>query len=137
MEKCGLTALGSNWQGYPARYTIASQCPDSAVRARHESKISVGDFNRPRGSVSEQGQKGPQALIHGFIPMAERFDYIIFGRSATSDRCTFTIEFTHYAEVSAGLVDTLMEREEVTTVYERFQPRDRKKSGPVYRPLFF
>jgi elongation factor G len=71
----------------------------------------IGDFNRRRGSVTEQGQKGPQAFVQGFIPLAEMFGYINFLRSATSGRGTFTMEFAHYAEVSAGLVDKLMERE--------------------------
>ncbi len=71
----------------------------------------IGDFNRRRGSVTEQGQKGPSAYVQGFIPLAEMFGYINFLRSATSGRGTFTMEFGHYAEVSAGLVEKLMERE--------------------------
>lgn len=71
----------------------------------------IGDFNRRRGSVTEQGQKGPQAFVQGFIPLAEMFGYINFLRSATSGRGTFSMEFGHYSEVSAGLVDKLMERE--------------------------
>jgi elongation factor G len=71
----------------------------------------IGDFNRRRGSVTEQGQKGTLAFVQGFIPLAEMFGYINFLRSATSGRGTFTMEFGHYAEVSPGLVDKLMERE--------------------------
>jgi len=71
----------------------------------------IGDFNRRRGSVTEQGQKGLLAFVQGFIPLAEMFGYINFLRSATSGRGTFTMEFGHYAEVSPGLVDKLMERE--------------------------
>ena len=71
----------------------------------------IGDFDRRRGSVTEQGQKGPSAFVQGFIPLAEMFGYINFLRSATSGRGTFTMEFGHYAEVSAGLVEKLMERE--------------------------
>jgi elongation factor G len=71
----------------------------------------IGDVNRRRGQVTEQGQKGTQAFVQGFIPLSEMFGYINFLRSATSGRGTFTMEFDHYAEVSAGLVDKLMERE--------------------------
>jgi elongation factor G len=71
----------------------------------------IGDFNRRRGQVSEQGQRGNSAFVQGFIPLAEMFGYINYLRSATSGRGTFTMEFDHYAEVSAGLVDKLMERE--------------------------
>jgi elongation factor G len=71
----------------------------------------IGDFNRRRGQVTDQGQKGIQASVQGFIPLAEMFGYINFLRSATSGRGTFTMEFDHYAEVPAGLVDKLIENE--------------------------
>jgi elongation factor G len=71
----------------------------------------IGDVNRRRGSVTEQGQKGNQATVQGFVPLAEMFGYINFLRSATSGRGTFTMEFAHYAEVPAGLVQKLMEAE--------------------------
>ena len=71
----------------------------------------IGDVNRRRGQVTDQGQKGTQAFVLGFIPLAEMFGYINFLRSATSGRGTFTMEFDHYAEVPAGLVDKLMEKE--------------------------
>lgn len=71
----------------------------------------IGDVNRRRGQVTDQGQKGTQAFVQGFIPLAEMFGYINFLRSATSGRGTFTMEFDHYAEVPAGLVDKLIENE--------------------------
>ena len=71
----------------------------------------IGDVNRRRGQVTDQGQKGPQAFVQGFVPLAEMFGYINFLRSATSGRGTFTMEFDHYAEVPGGLVDKLMEKE--------------------------
>ena len=46
----------------------------------------IGDINRRRGQVTEQGQKGPSAFVQGFVPMAEMFGYISFLRSATSGR---------------------------------------------------
>jgi elongation factor G len=88
--------------------------PIMAVEVVTESEYLgdiIGDFNRRRGTVNEQGQKGPQAFVQGYIPLSEMFGYINFLRSATSGRGTFTMEFDHYAEVSAGLVDKLMERE--------------------------
>ena len=72
----------------------------------------IGDVNRRRGQVTDQGQKGPQATIQGFVPLAEMFGYINFLRSTTSGRGTFSMEFAHYAEVPASLVDKLMEKEE-------------------------
>jgi elongation factor G len=71
----------------------------------------IGDMNRRRGQVTDQGQKGPQVYVQGFVPLSEMFGYINFLRSSTSGRGTFTMEFDHYAEVPAGLVEKLMENE--------------------------
>ena len=71
----------------------------------------IGDINRRRGQISDQGQKGPQAFIQGFVPLAEMFGYINFLRSATSGRGTYTMEFDHYAQVPGGMVDKLLEKE--------------------------
>ena len=64
----------------------------------------IGDMNRRRGSVSEQGQRGPQSFVKGFVPLAEMFGYINFLRSAMSGRGTFSMSFDHYEEVPANLV---------------------------------
>jgi elongation factor G len=71
----------------------------------------IGDVNRRRGQVTDQGQKGNQATVLGFVPLSEMFGYINFLRSATSGRGTFTMEFDHYAEVPPGLVQKLMDAE--------------------------
>ena len=71
----------------------------------------IGDINRRRGQISDQGQKGPQAYIQGFVPLAEMFGYINFLRSATSGRGTYSMEFDHYAQVPASMVDKLLEKE--------------------------
>ncbi|MBK8123998.1 MAG: hypothetical protein IPK54_10690 [Dokdonella sp.] len=33
----------------------------------------IGDVSRRRGTVSEQGQKGPQTFVQGQVPLAEMF----------------------------------------------------------------
>ncbi|MFC5582074.1 elongation factor G [Rhodanobacter terrae] len=71
----------------------------------------IGDINRRRGTVSDQGHKGTSAFVQGFVPLAEMFGYINFLRSATRGRGTFTMEFDHYEDVPASMVDKLMEKE--------------------------
>jgi elongation factor G len=71
----------------------------------------IGDMNRRRGQVTDQGTKGAAAFVQGFVPLAEMFGYINFLRSATSGRGTFSMEFDHYSEVPASLVEKLMEKE--------------------------
>ena len=71
----------------------------------------IGDINRRRGSISDQGHKGVQAFVQGFVPLAEMFGYINFLRSATSGRGNFTMIFDHYEVVPSSMVDKLMEKE--------------------------
>ncbi len=71
----------------------------------------IGDINRRRGQVTDQGSRGPQAYVQGYVPLAEMFGYINYLRSATSGRGTYTMEFDHYAEVPAGMVAKLLEKE--------------------------
>jgi elongation factor G len=61
--------------------------------------------------VTDQGRKGPQVFVQGFVPLSEMFGYISFLRSSTSGRGTFTMEFDHYTEVPSGLVAKLMQDE--------------------------
>jgi len=72
----------------------------------------IGDINRRRGDIIEQGQKGTQATVLAQAPLGEMFGYINFLRSATSGRGTFSMEFSHYAEVPAGMVAKLLAGEE-------------------------
>jgi elongation factor G len=71
----------------------------------------IGDINRRRGQVTEQGQKGTSAFVQGYVPLAEMFGYISFLRSATSGRGTFTMEFDRYAEVPQGMVDSILQKD--------------------------
>lgn len=73
----------------------------------------IGDINRRRGQILDQGQKGPQATVLAHTPLGEMFGYINFLRSATSGRGTFSMEFSHYAEVPAGMVAKLLGAEDV------------------------
>ncbi|HET6472051.1 MAG TPA: elongation factor G [Pseudomonadales bacterium] len=71
----------------------------------------IGDINRRRGQVTEQGTKGTSAFVQGYVPLAEMFGYISFLRSATSGRGTFTMEFDRYAEVPQGMVDSILQKD--------------------------
>ena len=80
------------------------------TEAEHVGDV-IGDISRRRGQVTDQGQKGHQVAVQCFVPLVEMFGYINFLRSATRGRGNFSMEFDHYAEVPAGLVDTLMKKE--------------------------
>jgi elongation factor G len=80
------------------------------TEAEHLGDV-IGDINRRRGQVTDQGQKGNAATVQGYVPLAEMFGYINFLRSATSGRGTFTMEFDRYSEVPSGLVDKIMDKD--------------------------
>jgi len=71
----------------------------------------IGDINRRRGQVNDQGPKGLQAFVQASVPLVEMFGYINFLRSATRGRGNFTMEFENYSEVPAGLVEKIMAAE--------------------------
>ena len=70
----------------------------------------IGDINRRRGRSATRGRRA-RGVRAGFVPLAEMFGYINFLRSATRGRGTYTMEFDHYAQVPAGMVDKLIEKE--------------------------
>ena len=71
----------------------------------------IGDINRRRGQINDQGPKGLQAFVQASVPLVEMFGYINFLRSATRGRGNFTMEFENYSEVPAGLVEKIMAAE--------------------------
>ena len=83
---------------------------DVVIEASYLGDI-IGDINRRRGQILDQGQKATQAVVSAHVPLAEMFGYINFLRSATSGRGTFTMEFDHYAEAPSGMVDKLLGKE--------------------------
>jgi len=62
-------------------------------------------------TISDQGQRGTAALVQGFVLLAEMFGYINFLRFAIRGRGTFTMEFDHYEDMPASMVEKLMEKE--------------------------
>ncbi|HEU4616838.1 MAG TPA: elongation factor G, partial [Gammaproteobacteria bacterium] len=88
--------------------------PIMKIEVRSEAEYLgaiIGDINRRRGQVADQGKRGNEVFVQGFVPLSEMFGYINYLRSSTSGRGTFTMEFDHYSEVPPGLVEKLMERE--------------------------
>ncbi|MCI5056241.1 MAG: elongation factor G, partial [Flavobacteriales bacterium] len=81
---------------------VLVDCPEDAVGA------ITADINRKRGLVSliedEQGMK----LIHAEIPLKSLFKYIGTLRTIASGRANVNISFSHYSQVSDGLVEELL-----------------------------
>jgi elongation factor G len=74
----------------------------------------IGDLNSRRGKVSQVEAKSGSQLIHAVVPMAEVLRYASDLRSMTSGRGAFTMEFSHYEEVPAHLVQKIVDAAKAT-----------------------
>jgi elongation factor G len=61
-----------------------------------------GDLNSRRGSVTGLDVRGNAQVITAEVPLAQMFGYVNSLRSMTQGRATYTMQFSHYAEVPEG-----------------------------------
>jgi elongation factor G len=59
----------------------------------------IGDLSSRRGKIIGTELKGSMQAIKAVVPLAEMFGYATHLRSMTEGRGTFTMEFSHYANV--------------------------------------
>ncbi|MFH1622573.1 MAG: elongation factor G, partial [Candidatus Omnitrophota bacterium] len=71
----------------------------------------IGDFNSRRGKVVSLGQRANAKLVHGYIPLAETFDYANVSRSLTQGRASYTMEPSFYQEVPEDIFNKLGTRQ--------------------------
>jgi elongation factor G len=67
----------------------------------------TGDLNRRRAMVEEISVKQNLQHVKVKVPLAEMFGYITHLRSLTSGRGTATMEFSHYAQPPASIIEEL------------------------------
>ncbi|MDX2168526.1 MAG: elongation factor G, partial [Deltaproteobacteria bacterium] len=72
----------------------------------------IGDLNSRRGKVLGVDPKVGSQVIRALVPMAEVLRYSPDLRSMTSGRGAFTMEFDHYEELPAHLVDKVVKEAE-------------------------
>jgi elongation factor G len=65
----------------------------------------TGDINRRRGIIEEISSDKGRGMIKAKVPLANLFGYTNDLRGATSGTASFSMEFSHYAEVSEALAD--------------------------------
>ncbi len=64
----------------------------------------IGDLNKRRGQVEGMDSSRTGArIVKAKVPLAEMFGYVTALRTITSGRATSSMEFSHYAEVSAAI----------------------------------
>jgi len=70
----------------------------------------LGDLNRRRGHVIGMEERGGSQVIRANVPLAEMFGYVNDLRSMTSGRASYSMEFSHYAEVPRSLADEIIRK---------------------------
>jgi elongation factor G len=71
----------------------------------------LGQVTSRRGEVQGMDiRPGNAQAIHALVPLAELFGYATELRSATQGRGVFTMEFDHYAPVSASVTEKILNR---------------------------
>lgn len=70
----------------------------------------IGDLNSRRGHIENIDTNNGMSTIHGLIPLAETFGYSTVIRSLTQGRATYSMEFSHYQEVSSDLAEEIVKK---------------------------
>lgn len=68
----------------------------------------MGDLNRRRGVVQGMEDAPAGKVIRADVPLSAMFGYATDLRSQTQGRATYSMEFAHYSEAPASVVDTVV-----------------------------
>jgi elongation factor G len=67
----------------------------------------IGDLNKRRGRIEETGQQNGMQSIRGLVPLESMFGYATTLRSITQGRGIHTMQFSHYDQAPASVVEEL------------------------------
>jgi len=71
----------------------------------------MGDLNSRRGHIMGMEPRGGAQVIRAQVPLSEMFGYATDLRSSTQGRATYTMQFSHYAEVPASIAAEIVARQ--------------------------
>lgn len=69
----------------------------------------MGDLNRRRGQIQNMETKNGLALVHAFVPLEAMFGYATQVRSLSKGRASYTMEPSHFEQVPANILKTIVE----------------------------
>ncbi len=69
----------------------------------------TGDLNSKRAKINEMGERASIRVVDAEVPLSEMFGYVTKLRSMTQGRGSFTMEFSHYAEVPGNIATAIIE----------------------------
>ncbi|OPX91024.1 MAG: Elongation factor G [Pelotomaculum sp. PtaB.Bin117] len=70
----------------------------------------IGDVNSRRGRIEDMEPRNGMQIIHALVPLAEMFGYATDLRSRTQGRGTYSMQFSHYAEVPQNIAEGIIAR---------------------------
>jgi elongation factor G len=77
----------------------------------------IGDLNSRRGHIDAMENRGEgqhrTQVVQAFVPLAQMFGYATDLRSMTQGRATYSMEFSHYAEVPTSIASELVQKSKV------------------------
>ncbi|HXX61536.1 MAG TPA: elongation factor G [Candidatus Sulfotelmatobacter sp.] len=77
----------------------------------------IGDLNSRRGHIDAMEARGEgqhrTQVVRAFVPLAQMFGYATDLRSMTQGRATYSMEFSHYAEVPTSITNELVQKSKV------------------------
>lgn len=69
----------------------------------------IGDLNSKRANIKEMKDRQNSKIIDAQVPLAEMFGYATTLRSMTQGRASYSMEFSHFAEVPKNVALSLIE----------------------------
>ncbi len=76
----------------------------------------IGDLNSKRAQIREMTDRGTMKVIEALVPLAEMFGYATQLRSMTQGRASYSMEFSHYADVPNNVAEKIKAQATGTTV---------------------
>ena len=68
----------------------------------------IGDLNSKRGQIREMTERGNVKVIDAEVPLSEMFGYATALRSMSQGQASYTMEFSHYAEVPKNIAEKII-----------------------------
>ena len=75
----------------------------------------IGDLNARRGQVNEMTERGTAKVVRGIAPLSEMFGYATELRSMSQGRASYSMEFSHYAQVPENVAEKVKAERNGTT----------------------
>ncbi len=69
----------------------------------------IGDLNSRRAQIQEMRDRGKVKVIEATVPLATMFGYVTNLRSVSQGRASYSMEFSHYAEVPNNVAREIVE----------------------------